>query len=137
MGTPSSKGVPCLVSCLAILPCCEQQPHHKVRPVPLLQGSVVIVYNWIASYTAEQISPHSWITGYMKDLALPVSFVGTSTDDSRHILPQKEVSALPCLALPCPALPCYFFTPLLWVGLRCLMHPAWSARHAIATSKKL
>ena len=27
----------------------------------------------------------------MKDLDLPVNFVGTSTDDRRHILPQKEV----------------------------------------------
>ncbi|DBA83598.1 hypothetical protein WJX77_006813 [Trebouxia sp. C0004] len=52
--------------------------------------SVVIVYNWIPTYTANQISPHSWITEYMKDLALPVNFVGTSTDDRRHILPQKE-----------------------------------------------
>ena len=55
------------------------------------QGGVVIVYNWIATYTVGQISPHSWITQYMRDLALPVSFVGTSTDDRRHILPQKEV----------------------------------------------
>ena len=55
------------------------------------QDSVVIVYNWIPIYTVGQISPHSWITGYMADLALPVSFVGTSTDDRRHILPQKEV----------------------------------------------
>lgn len=52
--------------------------------------SVVIVYNWIPTYTAEQLSPHSWITEYMKDLALPVNFVGTSADDRRHILPQKE-----------------------------------------------
>jgi len=62
-----------------------------------LQDSVVIVYNWIPTYTASQISPHSWITEYMKDLALPVNFVGTSTNDRRHILPQKEVGPLvPC-----------------------------------------
>ena len=60
---------------------------------------MVIVYNWISTYTASQISPHSWITEYMKDLALPVNFVGTSTDDRRHILPQKEVGQLVlCLA---------------------------------------
>ena len=60
---------------------------------------MVIVYNWIPTYTASQISPHSWITEYMQDLALPVNFVGTSTDDRRHILPQKEVGQLVlCLA---------------------------------------
>jgi len=60
---------------------------------------VVNVYNWIPTYTASQISPHSWITEYMQDLALPVNFVGTSTDDRRHILPQKEVGQLVlCLA---------------------------------------
>ena len=34
----------------------------------------------------------------MKDLDLPVNFVGTSTDDRRHILPQKEVGCLVVLA---------------------------------------
>ena len=52
----------------------------------------MIVYNWIPRYTAALISPHSWITEYMRDLALPVNFIGTSTDDRRHVLPQKEVS---------------------------------------------
>ena len=58
----------------------------------MLQNSVVVVYNWIPRFTESQISPHSWITDYMRDLSLPVNFVGTSTDNRHLILPQKEVS---------------------------------------------
>jgi len=42
-----------------------------------LQDSVVVLYNWV--------------TDYMNDLALPVNFVGLSTEDRRFIYPQKEV----------------------------------------------
>jgi len=53
-----------------------------------LQDSVVVLYNWLKRDT---LSPHTWVTDYMNDLALPVNFVGLSTEDRRFIYPQKEV----------------------------------------------
>ena len=53
-----------------------------------LQDSVVVLYNWLKR---ETLSPHTWVTDYMNDLALPVNFVGLSTEDRRFIYPQKEV----------------------------------------------
>lgn len=53
-----------------------------------LQGSVVIIYNWLQR---ETLSPHTWVTDYMDDLHLPVNFVGLSTKDRRYISPIKEV----------------------------------------------
>lgn len=47
-----------------------------------------MLYNWIKR---ETLSPHTWVTDYMNDLALPVNFVGLSTEDRRFIYPQKEV----------------------------------------------
>lgn len=54
-----------------------------------LQDSVVVLYNWLKRDT---LSPHTWVTDYMNDLALPVNFVGLSTEDRRFIYPQKEVT---------------------------------------------
>ena len=48
-----------------------------------------MLYNWLKR---ETLSPHTWVTDYMNDLALPVNFVGLSTEDRRFIYPQKEVS---------------------------------------------
>lgn len=49
-------------------------------------GSVVVVYNWVKRNDI----PHSWVTALIKDMSLPVNFVGTSTDDRRFLFPQKE-----------------------------------------------
>ena len=54
-------------------------------PCAVLQGSVVVLYNWVSNF------PHSWVTALIKDLALPIHFVGTSTDDRRFLYPLKEV----------------------------------------------
>lgn len=51
------------------------------------EGSAVVLYNWLKR---ETLSPHTWVTDYMNDLALPVNFVGLSTEDRRFIYPQKE-----------------------------------------------
>ncbi|DBA66825.1 TPA: hypothetical protein ACH3X2_001961 [Trebouxia sp. C0005] len=51
------------------------------------KDSVVVLYNWLKRDT---LSPHTWVTDYMNDLALPVNFVGLSTEDRRFIYPQKE-----------------------------------------------
>lgn len=64
---------------------------HPDRHVPDIQGSVVVVYNWLQR---EHLSPHTWVTDYMADLHLNVNFVGISTQDRRHLYPQKEVSLL-------------------------------------------
>ncbi len=62
---------------------------HKVHVMQVhLQDSVVVLYNWLKRDT---LSPHTWVTDYMNDLALPVNFVGLSTEDRRFIYPQKEV----------------------------------------------
>lgn len=51
------------------------------------KGSAVVVYNWLQR---EHLSPHTWVTDYMADLHLNVNFVGASTQDRRHLYPQKE-----------------------------------------------
>ena len=62
---------------------------HKTNVMQVhLQDSVVVLYNWLKRDT---LSPHTWVTDYMNDLALPVNFVGLSTEDRRFIYPQKEV----------------------------------------------
>ncbi|KAL0019010.1 hypothetical protein WJX79_009020 [Trebouxia sp. C0005] len=53
----------------------------------MLKGSAVVVYNWLQR---EHLSPHTWVTDYMADLHLNVNFVGVSTQDRRHLYPQKE-----------------------------------------------
>ena len=70
-----------------------------IRPLFLLdlQGSVAVLYNWLQR---ETLSPHTWVTDYMNDLHLPVSFVGLSTQDRRFMYPQKEVGPVFCLFLP-------------------------------------
>ena len=52
------------------------------------QGSVALFYNWLKIGGA----PHTWVTNVIEDYALPVNFVGLSTEDRRFIYPQKEVS---------------------------------------------
>ena len=56
----------------------------------LLQGSIAIFYNWLKIAG----DPHSWVTDMIKAYALPVNFVGLSTEDRRFIYPQKEVGNL-------------------------------------------
>ena len=64
----------------------------------VMQGSVVIVYNWLQR---ESLSPHTWVTDYMNDLYLPVNFVGLSTKDRRYIYPMKEVRMPSVLHMSC------------------------------------
>ena len=76
----------------AILPVCHHLLMVRCRTKDMramLQGSAVVLYNWLKR---ETLSPHTWVTDYMNDLALPVNFVGLSTEDRRFIYPQKEVS---------------------------------------------
>ncbi|DBA92084.1 TPA: hypothetical protein ACH3X1_015814 [Trebouxia sp. C0004] len=49
-------------------------------------GSVALFYNWLKIGG----SPHTWVTDVIQDFALPVNFVGLSTEDRRFIYPQKE-----------------------------------------------
>jgi len=57
-----------------------------------VQGSVALFYNWLKIGGA----PHTWVTDVIQDFALPVNFVGLSTEDRRFIYPQKEVRILSC-----------------------------------------
>ena len=52
-----------------------------------LQGSVIIMYNWVK---VDHI-PHTWVTALIEDLALPINFIGLSTEDRRFVSPMKEV----------------------------------------------
>ena len=47
-------------------------------------------YNWLKI----EGDPHTWVTDLIRDYALPIHFLGLSTEDRRHLYPQKEVSAL-------------------------------------------
>ena len=51
------------------------------------QGSIAVFYNWLKIGG----DPHTWVTDMIKAYALPVNFVGLSTEDRRFIYPQKEV----------------------------------------------
>ena len=57
-----------------------------------VQGSVALFYNWLKIGGA----PHTWVTDVIQDFALPVNFVGLSTEDRRFIYPQKEVHSISC-----------------------------------------
>jgi len=76
-----------------------------------VQGSVALFYNWLKIGGA----PHTWVTDVIQDFALPVNFVGLSTEDRRFIYPQKEVNSISCgVQILCCAV-------LGWAGLCCVV----------------
>lgn len=48
---------------------------------------MALFYNWLKI----EDNLHSWVTELVKDYAVPVNFLGLSTEDRRHVYPQKEV----------------------------------------------
>ncbi len=88
-----------------------------------VQGSVALFYNWLKIGGA----PHTWVTDVIQDFALPVNFVGLSTEDRRFIYPQKEVNSISCgVQILCCAV-------LGWAVLCCHIAP----RFAITTTDHL
>lgn len=67
------------------------------HPAPCLQGSVILMYNWVRTDAV----PHTWVTALIEDLALPVNFIGLSTQDRRFLSPIKEVLHALTSALSC------------------------------------
>lgn len=49
------------------------------------------MYNWVKTDHV----PHTWVTALIQDLALPVNFIGLSTEDRRFLYPIKEVTTNP------------------------------------------